>query len=115
MLAAATNTTVATLAILIVIILVRVKLPSIKVAMAAPWWMWCGGIIGAFAVFGALNFAPKMGAAAYVSVTILGIVSASLLLDHFGAIGFQKQPVTFGKLFGAGMVVFVMAIIQFQR
>ena len=103
LLAAATNTTVATLAILIVIILVRVKLPSIKVAM------------GAFAVFGALNFAPKMGAAAYVSVTILGIVSASLLLDHFGAIGFQKHPITFGKLFGAGMVVFGMAIIQFQR
>ena len=37
LLAAATNTTVATLAILIVIILVRVKLPSMKVAMAAPW------------------------------------------------------------------------------
>lgn len=35
LLAAATNTTVATLAILIVIILVRVKLPSMKVAMAA--------------------------------------------------------------------------------
>ena len=39
----------------------------------------------------------------------------SLLLDHFGAIGFQKHPITFGKLFGAGMVVFGMAIIQFQR
>ena len=93
----------------------RVKLPAMKIAMAAPWWMWCGGIIGAFAVFGALNFAPKMGASAYVSVTILGIVSASLLLDHFGAIGFQKHPITFGKLFGAGMVVFGMSIIQFQR
>ena len=50
--------------------------------------MWCGGLIGAFAVFGALNFAPKMGAAAYVSVTILGIVTAQL--DHFGAVGFQS-------------------------
>ena len=115
LLAAATNTTVATLAILIVMLLVRVKLPSLKIAMQAPWWMWCGGLIGAFAVFGALNFAPKMGAAAYVSVTILGIVTASLLLDHFGAVGFQKHPITFGKLLGAGMVVFGMTIIQFQR
>ena len=115
LLAAATNTTVATLSILIVMLLVRVKLPSVKVAMAAPWWMYCGGVIGAFAVFGALNFAPKMGAAAYVSVTILGIVTASLLLDHFGVVGFQKHPITFGKLFGAVMVVFGMAIIQFQR
>lgn len=115
LLAAATNTAVATLAILIVMLLVRVKLPSLKIAMQAPWWMWCGGLIGAFAVFGALNFAPKMGAAAYVSVTILGIVTASLLLDHLGAVGFQKHPITFGKLLGAGMVVFGMTIIQFQR
>ena len=74
---------------------------------------WFGGLIGAFAVFGALNYAPKMGAAAYVSVTILGIVSASLVLDHFGAIGFQKNPITASKLFGAGLVICGMTIIQF--
>lgn len=115
LLGAVTNTMVATLAILIVMILFKVPLPTFKSIASAPWWAWCGGIIGAFAVFGALNYAPKMGAAAYVSVTVLGIVSASLILDHFGAIGFQKHPITFGKLFGAGMVVCGMTIIQFQR
>jgi transporter family-2 protein len=115
LLGAITNTMVATLAILIVILLFKVQLPTFKSIANAPWWAWCGGIIGAFSVFGALNYAPKMGAAAYVSVTVLGIVSASLILDHFGAIGFQKHPITFGKLFGAGMVVCGMAIIQFQR
>ena len=115
LLGAVTNTMVATLAILIVMILFKVPLPTFKSIVSAPWWAWCGGIIGAFAVFGALNYAPKMGAAAYVSVTVLGIVSASLILDHFGAIGFQKHPITFGKLFGAGMVVCGMTIIQFQR
>jgi transporter family-2 protein len=115
LLAAATNTIVASLGIFTVMLLLQVRLPSMKAIEAAPWWAWCGGLIGGFAVFGALNFAPKMGAAAYVSVTILGIMSASLLLDHFGVVGFRQQPLTLPKLAGAGLVVAGMALIQFQR
>lgn len=115
LLAAATNTLVASLAILLVMAILRVQPPSLKAAMEAPWWVWCGGLIGGFAVFGALNLAPRMGAAAYVSVTILGIMSASLLIDHFGVAGFRQQALTLPKFVGAGLVVAGMAIIQFQR
>ena len=115
LLAAATNTTIATLCICLVIIILKVQPPTLKTVVNAPWWMWCGGIIGGFAVFGALTFAPKMGAAAYVSVTILGIMAASLLLDHFGVVGFPKHVITPAKLLGAALVVCGMAIIQFQR
>jgi bacterial/archaeal transporter family-2 protein len=115
LLAAATNTIVATLAILLVMAIMRVQPPSLKAAIEAPWWVWCGGLIGGFAVFGALNFAPRMGAAAYVSVTIVGIMSASLLIDHFGVAGFRQHTLTFSKLAGAGLVAAGMAIIQFQR
>lgn len=115
LLAAATNTIVATLAILLAMAILRVQAPSLKAMAAAPWWVWCGGLIGGFAVFGALNFAPKMGAAPYVSVTIVGIMSASLLIDHFGVAGFRQHALTLPKLAGAGLVVAGMAIIQFQR
>lgn len=113
--AALTNTIVATLAILVVMVLLRVQPPSMKLVAAAPWWAWCGGLIGGFAVFGALFFAPRMGAAAYVSVTIMGIMTASLLIDHFGIAGFNQNTLTLPKLAGAGLVVTGMAIIQFQR
>ena len=115
LLAAATNTLVATGAILLVMAILRVQMPSLKAVIAAPWWVWCGGLIGGFAVFGALNFAPKTGAAAYVSVTILGIMAASLLIDHFGVAGFRQHALTLPNLAGAGFVVAGMAIIQFQR
>lgn len=115
LLAAVTNTVVATLAILVVMALLRVQPPSMKLISAAPWWVWCGGLIGGFAVFGALFFAPRMGAAAYVSVTIMGIMASSLLIDHFGVAGFRENALTFPKLAGAGLVVTGMAIIQFQR
>jgi bacterial/archaeal transporter family-2 protein len=115
LLAAATNTLVASMAILVVMAILRVQPPSIKTIIAAPWWVWCGGLIGGFAVFGALNFAPKMGAAAYVSVTIMGMMLASLLVDHFGIAGFRQHALTLPKVAGAGLVVAGMAIIQFQR
>jgi len=115
LLAAATNTIVATLAILLVMALLRVQLPSMKLISAAPWWVWCGGLIGGLGVFGGLFFAPKMGAAAYVSVSIVGIMTASLLIDHFGVAGFRENALTLPKLAGAGLVVTGMAIIQFQR
>ncbi len=113
--AAATNTIVAAMAVLVVMALLRVHPPSFKAAMAAPWWAWCGGLIGGFAVFGALYFAPRMGAAAYVSVTIMGIMASSLLIDHFGIAGFQIHALTLPKLAGAALVVAGMAIIQFNR
>ena len=115
LLAAASNTIVATLAILLAVAILRVQPPDLKAVVAAPWWMWCGGLIGGFAVFGALNFAPRMGAAAYVSVAIMGTMSASLLIDHFGIAGFRQHVLTLPKLAGAGLVVAGMAIIQFQR
>ena len=96
-------------------LILRVQPPSPKAIAGAPWWAWCGGLIGGFAVFGALNFAPKMGAAAFVSVTIFGTMTVSLLLDHYGVVGFQQQLLTLVKLLGAGMVVCGMAIIVFQR
>ena len=55
LLGAVTNTMVATLVILIVMITFRVPLPTLKAISSAPWYAWFGGFIGAFAVFGALN------------------------------------------------------------
>jgi transporter family-2 protein len=115
LLAAASNTVVASLAVLLVMALLRVAPPSLKTVLGAPWWAWCGGLIGGFAVFGALYFAPRMGAAAYVSVTIMGIMASSLLIDHFGIAGFQVHTLTLPKLAGAGLVVAGMALIQFNR
>ena len=115
LLAAVTNTSLATLAITTVLMFLRVPLPNSRTIAEAPWWAWCGGLIGAFAVFGALNFAPKMGAAAFVSVAILGTMTASLLVDHFGLLSFNPHALTPTKLFGAVLVVAGMTIIQFER
>jgi len=115
LLAALTNTTVASLALLVAVLVLRVPLPSVTVLGAAPWWAWTGGFLGGFFVLSALVLAPKLGAAAFVSTTIVGTMAASLAIDHFGFLAYRVQPTTGLRLLGAVFVVSGMIMIQWRR
>ena len=58
----------------------------------APWWVWTGGLLGAFYVLGSIVTAPKLGAATLVALILAGQAIASLAVDHFGWVGFEEQP-----------------------
>jgi bacterial/archaeal transporter family-2 protein len=77
----------------------------------APWWVWTGGLLGAFYVLGSIVTAPKLGAATLVALILAGQAIASLLVDHFGWVGFDEQPITLLRVVGilllAGGVVLV--------
>ena len=83
----------------------RPELPGFGSLAAAPWWVWAGGLFGAVFVTAAAAFAPRLGAATFISVTIAGQVLVSVLLDHFGAVGFAERPVTPLRLLGALLLV----------
>lgn len=67
---------------------------------AAPWWVWVGGALGAFYVLGSIVTAPRLGAATLVAMILAGQAVASLLVDHFGWVGFEEHPVTPLRLLG---------------
>ncbi|HMB78085.1 MAG TPA: DMT family transporter [Kiloniellaceae bacterium] len=115
LLAAFTNTSVASLVLLVAILLLRVPWPPLAGMAAAPWWAWSGGALGAFFVLSSLVLAPKLGAAAFVATTIVGTMAASLAMDHFGLIAFRQQPITLLRLGGAVLVVTGMIMIQWKR
>jgi len=115
LLAAFTNTTVASLVLLVAILALRVPWPSPMGMAAAPWWAWTGGALGAFFVLSSLILAPKLGAAAFVATTIVGTMAASLAIDHFGLLAYRPQPVTLLRLSGAVLVVAGMLMIQWKR
>jgi transporter family-2 protein len=77
----------------------------------APWWVWTGGLLGAFYVLGSIVTAPKLGAATLVALILAGQALASLAVDHFGWVGFDEQPITLLRVVGmlvlAGGVVLV--------
>jgi bacterial/archaeal transporter family-2 protein len=84
--------------------LVFKPLPSLSRLGQAPWWVWLGGALGAFYVAGSIVAAPRLGAAALIAVIVAGQSLASVVVDHFGWVGFEPKHVSPGRLAGMALV-----------
>jgi bacterial/archaeal transporter family-2 protein len=78
----------------------------------APWWVWVGGALGAFYVLGSVVVAPHLGAVTLVALILAGQTVASLLVDHFGWVGFEEQPITPGRILGIALVAAGVALVR---
>lgn len=61
-------------------------LPALENMLRFPLWMWAGGLIGAAYVVVATLGAPLLGASGFISLIVLGQMTGSLLLDHYGVL-----------------------------
>jgi len=84
--------------------LVFKPMPSLSRLGHAPWWVWVGGAFGAFYVAGSIVAAPRLGAATLIAAIVAGQSIASVLVDHFGWVGFEPKPVSAGRLAGMALV-----------
>ncbi len=107
------NTAVASLTLALLLPLFRVNAPQLGRALAGPWWLWTGGFVGAAFVFGALFVAPRIGAAPFAVATIFGTLVASLLIDHFGWLGFPLHAISPTRLLAAALVLAGLLLLQF--
>jgi bacterial/archaeal transporter family-2 protein len=73
---------------------------------------WSGGIIGALYVLAAVVLAPKLGAGTLVAAVVAGQMLTSLVLDHYGLIGFPIHSLSPGRLVGAVLVIAGVVLIQ---
>ena len=103
---------VGTLALFAYTAAARPQLPPLAALAAAPWWVWVGGVLGSVFVTAAAAFAPRLGAATFISITIAGQVLVSILLDHFGVVGFAARPVTGPRLLGALLLVAGVLLVR---
>jgi bacterial/archaeal transporter family-2 protein len=78
----------------------------------APWWVWTGGLLGAFYVLGSIVTAPKLGAATLVALILAGQAVASLLVDHFGWVGFEEQPISLLRVVGVLLLAGGVALVR---
>lgn len=86
--------------------------PSTAGLSEGPWWMWTGGLCGAFFVTLALVLVPRIGAGAYMSAMIAGQLVASVIIDHGGHMGLAVREVTPGRIVGVVLVIAGMAAIK---
>lgn len=112
LLAAFISFLVGTVALLGFNLALRVPLPSGEALGRIPWWHWIGGLLGALYIYAAVILAPRLGAATLVAAIVAGQMVASLLLDHFGLVGYPQQSATPVRLVGALLVIGGVILIQ---
>ena len=111
-LAALISFAVGTLSLFVCTLVLRVPWPSVSTFSQLPWWMWTGGCMGAFLVFVTIIFAPKLGAATTLAFIIAGQMVTSLILDHYGLIGFPVHTASLWRLIGVAFLVIGVVMIE---
>src|SRR3954468_18173451 len=104
---------VGTIALLVLSIAIWKPLPSGSRIADAPWWVWVGGLLGAFYVAGSIVTAPRLGAAALIAVIVAGQSLASVVVDPLGWVGFEPKEVSAGRIGGMVLVLTGAALVRF--
>jgi transporter family-2 protein len=100
------------IALVLFVAATRVPVPTRAALTAAPAWAWLGGVFGAFYVAMATVAGPRLGATTLLALTLLGQVTASLILDHFGWLGFAQQTLSATRILGATLLVAGVLLIS---
>ena len=111
-LAATISFAVGTIGLFIYALILRIPWPAFGTINQHPWWIWTGGLLGAFLVASTVVLAPRLGAAAMIALIIAGQMTASLALDHFGWLGYQVHPISGLRVLGGVLLVSGVALIR---
>ena len=79
---------------------------------ALPWYAWVGGAYGAIYVGIAAYAAPKIGLASLITIGVAGQIMMALVLDHFGAFGLPREPLSVARVGGALLVAAGVILVR---
>lgn len=79
---------------------------------SAPWWIWTGGLLGAFYVLATIVLIPRLGAATTVACVLAGQVVVSIIIDHFGLLQVTINQISIPRLIGAVLIIVGVILVQ---
>jgi len=80
----------------------RTPWPSLSSLAGGPWWGWLGGAVYAVAT---VLLARELGAAPLTALVVTGQLVCSVVLDHFGWVGFTEHTAGLGRIAGCVLMV----------
>lgn len=86
--------------------------PSFQAIAKVPWWCWLGGLMGACLVLAGVILSHRLGAATFVACIILGQLTASVICDHYGLVGFPVHPANLQRILGIGLLAGGVVLIR---
>jgi len=111
--AALLSFTVGTTLLLVLTVIMRLPVPPGKILTGIPWWAWVGGgFCGAIYITMVILLTPQLGASTTFGLIIAGQLIMSIVLDHFGAVGFTVHPINPWRVVGAVLLIIGVLLIR---
>src|SRR5439155_983268 len=88
------SSAIGVLVLTLIALAMRDPVPPLQRLTGAPWSAWIGGIVGAAYAVTVVLLARQLGAATLVALVVSGQLVCSVLLDHFGLLGFGERAST---------------------
>ncbi|AKP67881.1 DMT family transporter [Companilactobacillus ginsenosidimutans] len=101
-----------TITLFIIVLILHPPLKLEKAAGGNPWWMWTGGIIGAFCVLGNAYIVPIVGTGLAVVIILVGVTTGSLIIDQFGILESKKNPITIIQILS--LLVMILGVVMIR-
>ncbi|MBA3522494.1 MAG: DMT family transporter [Gemmatimonadales bacterium] len=98
--------------LIVLAVITGVSLPVFAAWDRSPWWHWIGGLLGAVYVASVIVLAPRLGAATLIAAVVAGQMLASLVVDHYGWVGFAAHPATAVRIVGAALIIVGVVLVQ---
>lgn len=111
--AALISFTVGTSALVVLVLTMGLSWSNVSSLGRAPWWVWFGGLLGATYVSMTIVLAPRLGAATMIGAAMAGQLIGSLVMDHYGIVGYSVRSISFERILGA--VLLLVGVILIQR
>jgi transporter family-2 protein len=83
----------------------RVSWPSLSSLAGVPWWGWLGGALGAVFAVTVVVLARQLGAATLTALVVTGQLVCSVVLDHYGWVGFTEHAAGIGRIVGCVLMM----------
>ena len=109
--ASITSFATGTLALILYWLASRSAWPALDRWKGGPWWIWLGGSFGAVYIILTVTYSPRLGAAGWVGVVVTGQILTSVVLDHFGLLGFQQHSISWLRVGGVALLLGGAALV----
>lgn len=111
-LAGTISVAISLLTMLVVMLLTgRSHWPDWQQATQVPWWAWWGGVFSALIALAQLIVARRIGAAPFLGLIVTAGIVTSILLDHFGLVGFVTHTASLGRMAGGGLMILGVVLV----
>lgn len=87
-------------------------IPNFSALSQTSFWMWTGGLLGAFYIFTTVFVAPKIGFANLFSLIVAGQIILALVFDHFGLLTGQPHLTSSMRMVGVAFLIIGVYLIQ---